>query len=61
MAAKFTIGENVKVVPAPVDPTGPVEALQMDSSGNISYLISWTDENGVVQNRWFQESQLAAV
>ena len=43
MAAKFTIGENVKVTPAPVDPAGPVEALQMDPSGNIYYLISWTD------------------
>ena len=60
MAAKFVIGEEVKVVPAPVDPAGPVQALQMDSSGNISYLISWTDENGVAQERWFQESQLVA-
>jgi uncharacterized protein YodC (DUF2158 family) len=61
MAAKFVIGEEVKVVPAPVDPSGPVEALQMDASGNISYLISWTDENGIVQQRWFAEDQLAAV
>jgi len=60
MAAKFTIGEQVKVTPTPVDPAGPVEALTMDSSGNISYLISWTDENGVVQNRWFAEAQLVA-
>jgi len=60
MAAKFTIGEQVKVTPTPVDPAGPVEALTMDASGNISYLISWTDENGVVQNRWFAESQLVA-
>jgi uncharacterized protein YodC (DUF2158 family) len=60
MAAKFTIGEQVKVTPTPVDPAGPVEALQMDSSGNISYLISWTDENGIVQQRWFQENQLVA-
>jgi hypothetical protein len=60
MAAKFTIGEQVKVTPTPIDPAGPVEALTMDAYGNISYLISWTDENGVVQNRWFAESQLVA-
>ena len=60
MAAKFTIGENVKVTPAPVDPAGPVEALQMDPTGNIYYLISWTDENNVVQSRWFNEDQLVA-
>ena len=60
MAAKFTIGEQVKVTPTPVDPAGPVEALQMDPSGNIHYLISWTDENNVVQSRWFNEDQLVA-
>jgi len=60
MAAKFTIGENVKVTPTPVDPAGPVEALQMDPSGNIYYLISWTDENNIVQSRWFNEAQLVA-
>jgi uncharacterized protein YodC (DUF2158 family) len=60
MAAKFTIGEEVKVTPTPVDPSGPVEALQMDPSGNIYYLISWTDENNVVQSRWFNEDQLVA-
>jgi hypothetical protein len=60
MAAKFTIGEQVKVTPTPVDPAGPVEALQMDPSGNIHYLISWTDENNVAQQRWFAEAQLVA-
>jgi len=60
MAAKFTIGEEVKVTPAPVDPAGPVLALQMDTLGNISYLISWTDENNIAQQRWFAEDQLVA-
>ena len=61
MAAKFTIGEEVKVTPAPVDPAGPVQAMQMDANGNIQYLISWVDENGNTQNRWFAEDQLVAV
>ena len=61
MAAKFTIGEEVKVTPAPVDPAGPVLALQMDSTGNIQYLITWVDENNVTQQRWFNEDQLMAV
>jgi hypothetical protein len=60
MAAKFTIGENVKVTPAPVDPAGPVEAMQMDATGNIQYLISWVDENSITQQRWFTEDQLVA-
>ena len=60
MAAKFTIGENVKVTPAPVDPAGPIEAMQMDATGNIQYLISWVDENSTTQQRWFTEDQLVA-
>jgi len=34
--------------------------MQMDSTGNIQYLIGWTDENSVAQQRWFNEEQLAA-
>jgi uncharacterized protein YodC (DUF2158 family) len=60
MAAQFTIGEEVKVSPAPVDPAGPVQAMQMDVSGNILYLISWVDENSITQSRWFSEDQLVA-
>ena len=60
MAIKFVIGEEVKVTPAPIDPAGPVEAFQMDATGNIQYLISWVDENGNTQNRWFNEDQLVA-
>ena len=60
MAAQFTIGEEVKVSPAPVDPAGQVEAMQMDASGNILYLISWVDENSITQSRWFAEDRLVA-
>jgi hypothetical protein len=60
MAAQFTIGEEVKVSPVPVDPAGPVEAMQMDASGNILYLISWVDENSITQSRWFAEDRLVA-
>jgi hypothetical protein len=60
MAAQFTIGEEVKVSPSPVDPAGPVEAMQMDASGNILYLISWVDENSITQSRWFAEDRLVA-
>ena len=60
MAAQFKVGQTVKLNPAPINPSGPVEALQMDSSGNISYLVSWTDANGVVQSRWFPEAELVA-
>ena len=60
MAAQFTIGEEVKVSPAPVDPAGQVEAMQMDASGNILYLNSWVDENSITQSRWFAEDQLVA-
>ena len=60
MAAQFTIGEEVKVSPAPVDPAGQVEAMQMDASGNILYLISWVDENSITQSRWFAEDKLVA-
>ena len=60
MAAQFTIGEEVKVFPSPVDPAGPVEAMQMDASGNILYLISWVDENSITQSRWFAEDRLVA-
>ena len=43
-----------------VVPTGPVLALRMDEDGNVFYLIEWTDMDGVQQQRWFAEDQLAA-
>lgn len=56
MATKFKKGDNVKLMA--VVPEGPIEALRMDEDGNFYYLISWTDGNGVVQSRWFEEAQL---
>lgn len=58
MATTFKKGDTVKLV-ATV-PQGPVEALRMDEDGNFFYLVSWTDDNGVVQSRWFEEAQLTA-
>lgn len=56
--AAFKKGDTVKV--SVVVPTGPVIAMRMDEDGNISYLVEWTDMNGVAQKRWFEESQLSA-
>lgn len=57
--AKFRKGEEVKLIA--VVPTGPVTAMRMDEDGNVQYLISWTDVDGVEQQRWFNEDQLEAV
>lgn len=59
MATTFTKGQEVRLIA--VVPQGEVEALRMSEDGVFSYLISWTDANGTVQNRWFEESQLEAV
>jgi hypothetical protein len=56
MATTFKKGDVVKAVA--VIPQGPVLALRMDEDGIVSYLIEWTDVNGNVQQRWFEESQL---
>lgn len=56
--ANFKKGDTVKVVA--VIPEGPVESMRMDEDGNVQYMISWTDVNGVVQTRWFDEAQLTA-
>ena len=58
MATKYTKGQNVKL--ASVTPQGPVIALRMDEDGTFFYLVEWTDETGTKQQRWFEESQLAA-
>jgi len=54
MAANFKVGENVKLV-ATV-PAGPVQQLIVDSQGNITYLVQWTDASGNVQQTWFPEA-----
>jgi hypothetical protein len=50
MATKFAKGQAV--------PEGPVQALRMDEDGNFFYMIEWTDADGNVTQRWFEEAQL---
>jgi hypothetical protein len=57
--ANFKKGDTVKLVA--VIPQGPVESMRMDEDGNVQYLLSWTDLNGNVHSRWFDEAQLASV
>ena len=59
MATKFTKNQEVKI--KAVIPQGPVLALRMTEDGVFFYLVQWTDIEGVVQQRWFGESKLAAV
>lgn len=56
MATKFAKGQEVKV--NAVVPAGPVQKLHMDSDGNFFYMVSWTDVDGQVRERWFKESEL---
>jgi len=57
--ATFKKGDTVTV--RAVIPQGPIESMRMDEDGNIQYLISWADSDGVAQSRWFDEDQLAVV
>lgn len=56
MATKFKKGDTVKL--SITVPKGPVEALRMDEDGNVQYMMSWTDANGIKQTRWFDEAEL---
>ena len=56
--AMFKKGETV--VLKGVIPQGPVESMRMDEDGNVQYLISWIDVDGISQTRWFDEDQLVA-
>jgi uncharacterized protein YodC (DUF2158 family) len=56
MAAKFKIGDNVKL--NTVVPEGPVKQFRMTDDGTIQCLIDWTDTEGVAQERWFNEDDL---
>ena len=56
MATKFKKGDVVKL--SAVVPQGPVMALRMDENGIVQYLVEWQDDNGVAQQRWFDEDQL---
>ncbi len=56
MAAAFKKGDVVKL--AVTVPQGPVIALRMTEDGVVECLVEWTDANGEVQQRWFDEAQL---
>jgi len=56
MAATFKIGQTVKVIA--IIPEGPVEQIAVDQEGNITYLVTWKDANGVMQQSWFNEAIL---
>lgn len=58
MATKFKKGQAVKV--NAVVPSGTVQALRMDDDGVVYCYFSWTDLNGVEQERWFAEDELVA-
>lgn len=59
MALTFQKGQTV-TMKNPAVPTGPVVGFKIDSEGNMSYLIEWTDALGNSQQRWFPESELTA-
>lgn len=42
-----------------VVPEGPIVRMRMDEdTGEVSYLVEWTDAEGHAQQRWFTEDQL---
>lgn len=60
MAVKFKSGTEVKqVMPAPIQ--GNVVRFVFDeTSGDINYIVGWTDEEGT-HERSFTEDQIEAV
>lgn len=59
MAASFKIGQEVQLIA--VVPQGPVEQLSVDQDGNIQYLVTYQDNDGDTQSRWFKEDELKSV
>ena len=60
MATAFKRDQQVRI--KAVIPSGPVLKFKMDEeTGEVMYLIGWTDVNGDAQERWFSESELEAV
>lgn len=55
MATMFKKGDAVKL--KAVVPTGDVSALRMLEDGTVQYLLEW-QEDGVTQQRWFNEDQI---
>ena len=58
MATKFKKGDAIKL--NTVVPQGEVKSLRMLEDGTVQYLMTW-DQDGVQQERWFDEDQLVAV
>jgi len=59
MASTFKKGDVVRLIA--VVPQGPVQSIRMSDEGVVSYLVSWDDELGNTQQRWFEEDQLMSV
>jgi hypothetical protein len=56
----FKKGDIVKL--KGVIPQGPVVKFRMDEeTGVVSYLIQWTDAEGLDNERWFEEADLIEV
>jgi uncharacterized protein YodC (DUF2158 family) len=58
MATTFKKGDAVRLNAS--IPQGVVSAFRMDEEGAVSYLMTWTDDTDVEQQRWFTESELVA-
>lgn len=57
MAAKFKKDQVLRL--KTVVPSGPVLKFRMDEeTGDVLYLIGWTDGDGNYQERWFKEDEL---
>lgn len=56
MATQFKKGQFVRV--KSVLPSGEVQALRMLDDGTVQCLLTWADENGSEQTRWFNEDEL---
>ena len=58
---KFTQGQEVsQIITAPI--TGTVEKFAFDeNTGEIVFLVSYTDAEGESQQRYFKETEIAAV
>lgn len=56
--AAFAKGQTVSL--KVTIPTGQVTKLRMDDDGVITYLVEWSDANGITHERWFSEDELVA-
>lgn len=60
MATQFKKGDLVRL--KTVVPQGPVQKMRMDEeTGEVAYLLQWTDADGHTQERWFSEGELELV